>query len=72
MKLNETPFRLQDEIRQNVQIGNNVWLGANVIILPGTIIEDNCIIAAGSVVNKLIESNSVYAGAPAKKIKDLK
>lgn len=72
MRLNETPFRLQDEIRQNVQIGNNVWLGANVIILPGTIIEDNCIIAAGSVVNKLIESNSVYAGVPAKKIKNLK
>jgi acetyltransferase-like isoleucine patch superfamily enzyme len=43
-----------------------------VIILPGTIVEDNCIIAAGSVVNKLIESNSVYAGVPAKKIKDLK
>ena len=33
-----------------VIIGNNVWVGANTVILRGTIIGDNCVIAAGSVV----------------------
>lgn len=33
-----------------ISIGNNVWIGANVIILRGTIIGDNCVVAAGSVI----------------------
>ena len=49
---------------EEIIIGNNVWVGLNAIILKGTIIGDNCIIAAGSVVkgkfhaNSLITSNS--------------
>lgn len=33
-----------------IEIGSNVWIGANTIILKGTKIGDNCVIAAGSVV----------------------
>ena len=33
-----------------IKIGNNVWIGANVIILPGTIIEDDCVVGAGTTV----------------------
>ncbi len=33
-----------------VEIGNNVWIGANTIILCGTKIGDNAVIAAGSIV----------------------
>lgn len=33
-----------------VVIGKNVWIGANVVILKGTEIGDNCVIAAGLVV----------------------
>ena len=33
-----------------VIIGNNVWIGANCVILRGSIIEDNCVVAAGTVV----------------------
>lgn len=33
-----------------VYIGKNVWIGAHSIILKGSVIEDGCIIAAGSVV----------------------
>lgn len=51
-----------------VKIGNNVFIGINSIILKGVTIGDNVIIGAGSVVNKNCESNSVYAGNPAKKI----
>lgn len=31
-------------------IGNNVWIGCNVIILRGSIIGDNCVVAAGSII----------------------
>jgi acetyltransferase-like isoleucine patch superfamily enzyme len=33
-----------------VYIGDNVWIGANSVILRGTEIGDNCVIAAGSIV----------------------
>lgn len=52
----------------NVVIGNNVFIGANCTILPGTIVHDNVVIGAGSVVKGEIEGNSVYAGVPCKKI----
>ena len=51
-----------------VKIGNNVFVGMNAIITRGVTIGDNVIIGAGSVVTHDCESNSVYAGSPAKKI----
>lgn len=44
----------------SVQIGNNVWIGSDCIILKGTVIEDNCVIAAGSIVSGTINKNSLY------------
>ena len=70
-KLFEKVFRLQKEIRNKVIIGNNVWIGSNAIILPGVTIEDNAVIAAGSVVNKNITTGTLHGGIPAKKIKIL-
>lgn len=43
-----------------VSIGNNVWVGANVVILRGTNIGDNCVIAAGSIVKGDIATGSRY------------
>lgn len=42
-----------------IEIGNNVWIGLNAIILKDTIIGDNCVIAAGSVVKGIIPSNTI-------------
>lgn len=42
-----------------VKIGNNVWIGANCIILRGTEIGDNCVVAAGSVIKGKYGSNLV-------------
>lgn len=42
-----------------VIIGNNVWVGANVVILRGTKIGDNCIVAAGSTVKGEFSANSL-------------
>lgn len=52
-------------------IENNVWLGAGVIVLPGITIGENAIVAAGAVVTKDVEKNSVVGGVPAKKIKNI-
>lgn len=54
-----------------VEIGNNVFIGMNSIILKDTSIGDNVIIGAGSVIKGKIESDSVYAGNPAKRIMSL-
>lgn len=52
----------------SIKLGNNIFIGYGAIILPGTIIEDNVVIGAGSVVKGLITANSVWAGAPIKKL----
>jgi acetyltransferase-like isoleucine patch superfamily enzyme len=56
---------------ESVLIGNHVWLGADAKILKGSIVGDNSIIATGAIVaGKLAENNTIYAGIPAKKIKE--
>lgn len=52
-------------------IGNNVFIGWRATICAGTEVGDNVIIGANSVVTGKIESDSVYAGNPAKKIMTL-
>ena len=44
---------------EEIKIGNNVWCGSNVTILKGITIGNNCVIAAGTVVNKDIPDNSM-------------
>lgn len=51
-----------------VKIGNRVFVGYNSTILPNTVIGDDVIIAAGSVVTKDVPSNSIVAGVPARVI----
>ena len=55
-----------------ITIGNDCWFGGNVTILPGVTIHDNVVVGAGSVVTHDLESGWVYAGNPAKKIKEIK
>ena len=56
------------DIFGKIIVGNNVFFGIRTIVLPDIKIGDNVIIGAGSVVVNDIESNSVYAGVPAKRI----
>ena len=49
-----------------VNIGSNVFIGYNTTILKGVSIGDNCIIGAGSLVNKSIPPGTVAAGNPAR------
>lgn len=49
-----------------INIGNHVWIGTRAIILKGATIGDGAVIAAGSVVTKDVDPNTVVAGNPAK------
>lgn len=50
-------------------IEDNVWIGQSVILTVGHLIGSGSIIAAGSVVVKDVEKNSIVGGNPAKLIK---
>ena len=52
-------------------IGDNVLFGVHAIVIGPVKVGKNVIIGAGSVVTKNIESDSVYCGVPAKKIKSV-
>lgn len=54
-----------------VTIERGCWIGINSTILPSVTIAEGCIIAAGSVVTKSTEPNGMYAGIPAKRLKNL-
>ena len=54
-------------------IEDNVLVGMGAIVMDNCYIESNCIIAAGAVLleGTRVESGSIYAGVPAKKVKNL-
>ncbi|MGM0619953.1 MAG: gamma carbonic anhydrase family protein [Bacteroidota bacterium] len=54
-------------------LNDNVMIGMNAVVLDDAVVESNSIIAAGSVVTKgtVVKSGCVYAGIPAKKIKEI-
>lgn len=76
--------RAPTNIGNNVSIGHNaivhgctihdnVLIGMGAIVMDGCVIESNCIIAAGAVVleGTHVPSGSIFAGVPARKVKDL-
>ena len=65
------PARGDTTLWKSTKIGNHVSIGSNATILPVEIC-DHVVIGAGAVVTKNITQSGIYAGNPAKKIKDLK
>jgi carbonic anhydrase/acetyltransferase-like protein (isoleucine patch superfamily) len=55
------------------RVENNVLIGMGAIIMDGAVIGSNSVIAAGAVVlpGTVVEPDSIYAGMPAKRIKDI-
>lgn len=55
------------------KLEDNVLIGMGAIVMDNVIVGSNTIIAAGAVVleNTICESGSIYAGVPAKKVKDI-
>ncbi|MBK7692612.1 MAG: gamma carbonic anhydrase family protein [Bacteroidetes bacterium] len=54
-------------------VEDNVLIGMGAIVMDNAYIGANTIIAAGAVIleNTICESGSIYAGVPAKKVKDI-
>ena len=54
-------------------IADNVLIGMGAIVMDNVQVGSNCIIAAGAVVleNTIIDAGCIYAGVPAKKIKNI-
>ena len=65
-------FNVQwDETRSGIDIGSNVWVGAGCVILPGAVIGDDAVIAAGSVVRGTVPAGEIWGGVPARKIRTI-
>lgn len=74
------PTRLSSQIRdkdynwkgldEKIVIEDDVWIGLGAIILSGVKIGQGSIVAAGSIVTKEVDAYSIYAGNPAKKIRN--
>ena len=60
-------------IIHGAKIEKNVLIGMGAVVLDNAVIGENSIIAANAVVTKntIVEPGSLYAGIPAKKIKDV-
>ncbi|WP_433874485.1 acyltransferase [Sinomonas atrocyanea] len=54
-----------------VVVGRGAWIGARTVILPGISIGSGAVIAAGAVVVRDCEPNTLYAGVPARPVRDL-
>jgi acetyltransferase-like isoleucine patch superfamily enzyme len=65
-QLHEVP-----EDGREIIIGSNCYIGSGAIIIGPVNIGDYAVIGAGSVVTKDVPPRTMYAGIPAKKIKDL-
>lgn len=56
-------------VDKTVHIGDYVWIGARALIIPGIIIGDGAVIAAGAVVTKDVPRCAVVGGNPARIVK---
>lgn len=54
-----------------VSIGAGCWIGSRALILPGVTIADGVTVGAGAVVTRDCEADGLYAGVPAKRVKEL-
>lgn len=79
-----SPHPSQTHIGSDVSIGHNAivhgaviedkcLIGMGATILDNAVVKSGCIVAANALVlsNAVLEPNSVYAGVPAKKVKDI-
>lgn len=68
MKKNFTDFEAGKA--KDISIGPDVWIGANATVMSGVTIGTGAVIGAGSIVTKDVPPYEIWAGNPARKIRD--
>lgn len=58
-----------DLITGEIVLKDGVWIGAKAIICPGVIADEHSVLTAGSIATKNLETNFIYQGNPAVKIR---
>jgi acetyltransferase-like isoleucine patch superfamily enzyme len=64
-------IREQGVTSKGIKMGNNIWVGAKATFLDGCVVGNNCVVAAGAVVNDIFPDNVVIGGVPAKILKTI-
>ena len=59
-----------DLLVKPISISEGAWIGAKSVVCPGSIIGKNTVVTVGSIAINNLESDSIYKGNPAEKIKD--
>ncbi|CAN5649722.1 acyltransferase [soil metagenome] len=67
----DTPIGKQFGSHMPVRIGAGSWIGHGAVILPGTQVGRNVVVAAGAVVRGVVEDHAIVAGSPARVVRRL-
>ena len=65
----DEPIGHQLQASRPVSIGAGSWIGTNSVVLPGTILGEHVVVAAGSIVSGQVPARCIIAGAPARIIR---
>jgi acetyltransferase-like isoleucine patch superfamily enzyme len=63
------PFVDQGITAEGITVEDDVWIGSGAILTDGVRVGQGSVIAAGAVVTKDVESHTIVAGVPARKIR---
>ena len=67
---NHSLYDYTEHVKGSVKIGRYCWIGMNAVILPGVVLGDHTVVAAGTVVTRSFEDGyCVIAGNPARCLK---
>jgi maltose O-acetyltransferase len=54
-----------------ISVGDGAWIGSGATLLAGVTVGAGCVVAAGAVVARDCQPNGLYAGVPARRLRDL-
>lgn len=57
-------------ITSPIQIEDGVWIGARTTVCPGVRVGRNAVLAVGSILTRDAESDGIYAGNPAQRVRN--
>jgi len=63
--------RAAERLHLDTSVGDGCWIGTGAVILPGVSVADGCVIGAGAVVTRDTAPDGLYAGVPARRVRNL-